>query len=344
MSRRIDESEKERPLSVLVTGASGFLGSAIAEHLINAGLQVKPTGQSKLVPSKILPGYFRADITVAGNLNDALTNLDAVVHAAGLAHQFGGTDKPAGFRKANVKGTENVAKAVVGAGVKHLILVSSVSVYGPHGSEVCDEKTVCNPQDPYALSKYEAEQRAIEILHGSGVGLTILRFTTIYGEGDPGNVARLLRTIDRGRFVWVGDGSNRKSLVHVDDAARAALCALQHTPIGVNTYNVVGSVHTMREIVNGLASALGKKLPKWRMPPNIAKIMAISLDRISRPRKRAGRFERSVTKWLGDDVYNGSKFESKFKFSETVSLKEGLRREVEWYRQSAQKNEKGEVR
>ncbi|MDO9566735.1 MAG: NAD-dependent epimerase/dehydratase family protein [Candidatus Desulfaltia sp.] len=74
-----------------------------------------------------------------------------------------------------------------------------------------DENPPCNPVGPYALSKYNAELRAIEISRESGMALTILRLATLYGEEDPGNVGRLMRTLDRGRFLWIGDGSNRKS-------------------------------------------------------------------------------------------------------------------------------------
>jgi len=84
-----------------------------------------------------------------------------------------------------------------------------------------------NPVGPYALSKYNAKLRAIEIARDSGMALTILRLATLYGEGDPGNVGRLLRTLDRGRFLWIGDGSNRKSLLHKGDAARACMAVAE---------------------------------------------------------------------------------------------------------------------
>lgn len=296
-------------------------------------MRVLPTGHSDAKRSN-LPGFFKADVTAPDSLTKALIDIDSVVHAAGLAHQFRDVRKQPPFIKVNVKGTENVARAALQAGVSHFILISSVSVYGRHGPKSCDEETKCDPQEPYAQSKYHAEERAIEVLKGSKVSLTILRLATVYGEGDPGNVARLMRMIDRGRFVWVGDGSNRKSLIHRDDVARACVYVLRQAPDGINTYNVVGSVNTMSEIVSGLASALGKGLPRWRIPPRVAKTMAISFDRISRRGKRNGRFERSLNKWVENDVYDGSKFDDKFSFAPETSLIEGLKREVEWYRQN----------
>jgi nucleoside-diphosphate-sugar epimerase len=231
-----------------------------------------------------------------------------------------------------VKGAVNVANAATRAGVKHLVLISSVSVYGPHGTTVCAEETACQPLGPYAESKYQAENQTKEIVKQSRTQLTVLRLATVYGEGDPGNVARLMRMIDRGRFVWVGDGSNRKSLIHKDDVGLACLEVLRQPHRGINTYNVSTNVSTMREIVEGLAAELGRGLPRWRIPSGLAKTMANSFDRISR-RKRTGRFGRTVDKWLVDDVYDGSKFNRQFDFAASVSLQEGLRREVAWYRE-----------
>ncbi|MEK7776125.1 MAG: NAD-dependent epimerase/dehydratase family protein, partial [Planctomycetota bacterium] len=114
-----------------------------------------------------------------------------------------------------------------------------------------DENTPCNPVGPYALSKYNAELRAIEIAREAGMALTILRLATLYGEGDPGNVGRLMRTLDRGRFLWIGDGSNRKSLLYKGDAARACMAVAERSASGINIYNVSAPACTMREIVDG---------------------------------------------------------------------------------------------
>lgn len=331
MSRRTEKPERENQLRILVTGASGFVGSAIEGCCQTAGMRVLSTARSDVKPTGALE-YFKADITDPESLIEAMSDVDCVVHAAGLAHQFRESIKPAEFIKTNVKGTENVASAAVGAGVKHFVLISSVSVYGPHGAMACDEDTLCQPTGPYAESKYHAEKRTVQIFKDSDTRLTILRLATVYGEGDPGNVARLMRMIDRGRFVWVGDGSNRKSLIHRDDVGRACAQVVLQASKGTNIYNVSTSINTMREIVEGLASELGKDLPRWRIPSGLAKTMANSFDRISRGRKRIGRFGLTVDKWLGDDVYDASRFNRKFEYEPSVSLIEGLRREVAWYR------------
>jgi nucleoside-diphosphate-sugar epimerase len=305
--------------NVLITGASGFLGSALVRQIALAGLSVRATDRREAIE---IPGIecVCADILQPDTLKAALEGVDGVIHAAGLAHVF---DKAAAtpFKVVNEIGTLNVACAAAQAGVKHFILVSSVAVYG--GSRAGGgEDSGCYPDGPYAESKYQAELRAIEIARSTGMSLTILRLATLYGEGDPGNVARLMRAIDRRRFVWVGDGSNRKSLLHREDAARACLTALRAPGADVNVYNISAPPCTMKEIVTGLAAVLGRPLPGWRFPA------ALALG-LSRPLRTV---RSTLEKWLADDVYDARKFEVTFGFRARVGLAEGLRREVEWYR------------
>jgi nucleoside-diphosphate-sugar epimerase len=160
--------------------------------------------------------------------------------------------------------------------------------------------------------------------------LTILRLATLYGEGDPGNVARLMRTIDRGSFIWIGNGSNRKSLLHREDAARACLAVIQNPASGVNIYNVSAASCTMREVVEGLAGALGKRIPSFGIPASLVRGISGLLPLL--PLSRMQTWGATAKKWLADDVYDSRKFAQTFNFQTCVNLAEGLRREVAWYR------------
>ena len=317
---------------VLVTGASGFLGSEIVHQANLAGMHVRATDRHALSsPSEV--DYCCADILNPEDLPPAMDGVMCVIHAAGLAHVFDKSKAAvAPFKAVNETGTANVARAAARAGVQHFVLISSVSVYGgsaPGGSE----NSICRPQGPYAESKWRAEQRAVEIAEATGMRLTILRLATLYGEGDPGNVARLMRAIDRGRFIWVGDGSNHKSLLHREDAARACLVVLcaQQAEI-VNIYNVSAPPCTMREVVEGLALALGRRVPRLRIPAWLALGLTGMTAGLVRGRGRLGTLHATLQKWLADDVYDASKFERAFDFQARVKLAEGLRREVGWYR------------
>ena len=234
------------------------------------------------------------------------------------------------FHQINEIGTENVAKVAARAGVEHLILISSVSVYGPYTLGLYDEDTPCHPVGPYPISKFHAELKAIDVAEKSRMALTILRLSTLYGEEDPGNIGRLIRSLDKGRFAWIGDGSNHKSLLHKMDAARACVTVASSPAAGIHVYNVSGQPCTMREIVDGIADALGKRPLPLRIPKSLALAISRNLSRL--PNRRLSRIHQTVQKWMAEDVYDTSRFERDYEFCSQVGVREGLLREVGWYR------------
>jgi nucleoside-diphosphate-sugar epimerase len=315
--------------TVLVTGANGFLGQAILAELQSAECSVCGTdlGAGNHVPAL---EYYKADITKVGNLRPVLEKKNIVIHVAGLAHVFFPyTNSVDRFRRVNEFGTVNAVNAAVAAGVKHFILISSVSVYGPYTHGVYDENTPYNPVGPYAVSKRNAELRAIEIAQKSGMALTILRLATLYGEGDPGNVGRLVRSIDRGRFLWIGDGINRKSMLYKGDAARACVAVAERPASGINIYNVSAPFCTMREVVDGISNALGKHLLPVRFPAFLALLLSRYISKI--PNRRMAGIHQTVKKWLAEDVYDTRRFERAYNYQTKTTLQEGLKREVAWY-------------
>ena len=317
--------------SVLVTGANGFLGRAILSQLLASSIFVRVTDLSTscVIASNIV--YRKADITKPEELKPVLENISTVIHVAGLAHIFSpDVNSVEEFRQINEIGTANVASAATEAGVGHFILISSVSVYGPYTQGMYDENTPCNPVGAYALSKYNAELRAIEIARESGMALTILRLATLYGEGDPGNVGRLIHTLDCGRFLWIGDGSNRKSLLYKGDAARVCIAVAERPASGINIYNVSAPACTMREIVDGIANALGKHPFPVRVPTSLALFISRHLSRI--PNRRMAGLHQTVKKWLAEDIYDTRRFEEAYGFQTKTSLRDGLKREADWYR------------
>jgi len=169
------------------------------------------------------------------------------------------------------------------------------------------------------------------------MALTILRLATLYGKGDPGNVARLIRVIDKGCFFWIGDGFNRKSLLHKEDAARAILKATRTNKNGIAIYNVSAPPCTMREIVEAVSGALGRRIPKWHAPASLALNSARIAAKFGNSHSRLGTLYETLRKWLADDVYDTSRFETTFNFRSQVELSQGLKQEVDWYRESSNK-------
>ena len=313
---------------ILVTGANGFLGSCIVANLL---LEDLTTWGTDIDPSPAYSmRYKQADITSTEGLMEAIKGASKVIHAAGLAHVFSSkTSVSERFHRINAVGTANVAKAAAQAGVEHFVLISSVSVYGTFTDGEYNEETPCAPAGGYAESKYAGELRAADIARQTGMPLTILRLATLYGEGDPGNIKRLIGSIDRRRFIWVGQGTNRKSLLYKGDAARACSLVALAPVHGVRIYNVSAPPCTMRQIVDTIYDVLGKRPIPGRIPASVA----LGLSRILSllPAKWTRGPLGTVGKWLAEDVYETRRFEDAFGFKALIGIEEGLRREVDWY-------------
>jgi nucleoside-diphosphate-sugar epimerase len=310
--------------TILITGASGFLGSEILRLALASGWQVRAfvrnwEGEGKGVE------LVRGDITDLDAVRKACENVSAVVHAAGLAHVFRPRENDlARFLAVNENGTANVVRAAVELAVPKVVLASSVSVYGSYSGVECNETAPCYPQSYYAMSKLLGEQRAIELMANSQGSLRILRLATIYGEGDLGNVSKLISALEKGRFIWPGDGLNRKSLIYKADAARACLRALEDAKPGADIFNVSAQPVTMREIVSAICQALGRPVPRLVIPSGSLKVATT----ISRSLGDPGQLGRRLEKFIRDDVYNSSKFANACNFVPVTSLMDGIRREV----------------
>ncbi|HEY4304190.1 MAG TPA: NAD-dependent epimerase/dehydratase family protein [Gemmatimonadaceae bacterium] len=320
-------------MTILVTGATGFLGSAIFDLAMASRLPVR--GMARRVAHQDDASIVPGDILDADAVERALTGASSVIHTAGLAHVFTGRATTlADFERTNVQGTATVMKTAVRLSIPRVILVSSVSVYGHLGDAVCDEATPCKPTNPYGASKLAAEQVAADIVAGTDTQLAILRMATLYGERDPGNVMRLIRAIDRRRFVWLGDGRNRKSLVYRDDAARACLVAADHAwRSPTNVANVSAPPHTIRQVVDTIATNLGRRMIGPHLPARPIMAALSMCERVGPLADRSKRLSRSIATWLSDDVYSGDRFAAEVGFVPRMALDEGIGREVAYYRQ-----------
>jgi nucleoside-diphosphate-sugar epimerase len=267
------------------------------------------------------------DVRDRAAVGQAMGGADAVVHAAGLAHVFTHTESAA-FHDVNVTGTEVVARAAVAANVRTLVVVSSVAVYGMQDDR--REDSPPRPIDPYGTSKAEAEQAARRVVADSATRLVIIRLGTLYGEGDRGNVQRLLSTIAAGRFVAVGTAGNRKSLLHVEDAARACIMPVLAPGGPAGVFNVAGEPVVMRDVIGGLAAALGRRAPRWHVPLGLARAAAAGAAIVRPSFGRA--IQRTLAKWGAEDVYPSDRFERAYGFRPSIAWSDGARRQVEWWK------------
>lgn len=313
-------------MNVLVTGATGFVGAAIARRLaadpaafvVAAGRRASSGfGEPNVVPLAL-------DVTSAEAFAAASEHgpFDAVVHAAGLAHRFAGAP-PDQFESVNVRGAMHAARYAARVGAR-LVHISSVSVYGDHGPREVDETAECRPSDPYGRSKLAAERAVAEAYGGDA---WVLRLATVVGPGDPGNLARLITANIRRRFVQVGPGRNRKTFVSVDDVADIAAAIVSSDVPAGGTYNVAAAPVTVGEVVGAIRVALGRKERGFRLP--MAPFSAAAwLNRRTLGIRSVEDAARMLAKWTSDDVYSGEKLRAERGLAPKREILEEIARET----------------
>ena len=207
---------------VIVTGAAGCVGRAVAERLSSEGIAVLGVGRSEPRQRGLLrvAEWHTRDLLDSG-VEDLLEDCDGFVHLAALVHEPDNEDWTA-YKVTNVDLTRRLLRMWVGAGrpAKRFLLASTVAVYGPAADLRADETTNCDPQTPYARSKLEAERLVLE------AGGTVVRLPVVYGPGDRGNVRLLIDTIARGRFVLPSNCTAPRSMIASFNAAHGIALAL----------------------------------------------------------------------------------------------------------------------
>ncbi|GAB3318907.1 NAD-dependent epimerase/dehydratase family protein [Larkinella ripae] len=236
--------------TVLLTGPNGFLGKHLTVALVEAGFRVLKLGRTE--------GDIRCDLALQQpDLSGKV--IQVVVHAAGKAHSIPRTEKEKqAFFQTNEIGTIRLLRALE-MGTKlpdAFVFISTVAVYGCEDGDNISETTELNGRTPYAESKIQAEQAVQTWCQIHGVRYLILRLPLLVGEEAPGNLGKLVRAIRRGRYVRIGDGAARRSMVLAGDVARLIPKAAQ---IG-GIYNLTDGVHpSVRELSDAIVRQTGRR-------------------------------------------------------------------------------------
>ena len=184
-------------MKVLVTGATGFVGTALCDTLTAFGYKVVPAVRSKSgSPHEVVVGNLDAST----DWRPALTGCDAVVHLAARVHVMDDTahNPLVLYRATNLDATLNLARQAAQAGVKRFVFISSIKVNGEGRDAPYRETDVPAPDDAYAISKWEAEQGLQRIAADTGLEVVILRPPLVYGPGVKANFLRLMQMVQRG--------------------------------------------------------------------------------------------------------------------------------------------------
>lgn len=259
-------------MNILVTGADGFIGRHLCRTLETAGSRVVRAVR-RLQPGSITVG----DIDGATEWTDALRGVTAVVHLAARAHIMHdpAPDPLTEFRKVNVQGTQNLARQAAKAGIKRFVFISSIKV---NGEATCGEKKITEtdapaPQDPYGISKWEAELALRDVAEETGLELVILRPTLVYGPGVRANFLKLMKLAAFGIPLPLGSVKNLRSLIYVDNLCDLIFRCLIHPAAAGETFLVSdGQNVSTPELLRMLAEAQHKKARLFPVPEKILKL------------------------------------------------------------------------
>lgn len=258
-------------MNILLTGASGFLGTAI-KTICEKKHKVVTIGRQK----------GNGIVCDLATQNPTIDNIDAVIHAAGKAHIYPKTEaEKQSFFDVNVTGTKHLLESLEHLNIKHFIFVSSVSVYGLGRGEQIGEDVALKGNSPYALSKIQAEQLIVDWCKQKQIPYLIVRLPLVVGPNPLGNLGKMIDAIQRGRYVRIAKGNARKSMVLASDVASLFERWLSASIPNSGIYNLTDGHHpTFYELEEALKVKFNKRtIPT--VPLYLATMMGKFGDRFS---------------------------------------------------------------
>jgi nucleoside-diphosphate-sugar epimerase len=311
-------------MTVLLTGASGFVGNAVLNTAQRRGLNIRPVYRSLDSVMGQPAAVLVPALDNTADWSQALSGVDVVIHTAARAHVMReeALEPLAEYRRVNVEGTLNLARQAAAAGVRRFVFISSIKVNG-EATEPGRPFTADNtqaPEDAYAQSKAEAETQLKQLAQQTGMELAIIRPPLIYGPGVKGNLASLISWVRRGLPLPLGAVThNRRSLVGLDNLADLILVCTAHPKAAHQTFLVSdGEDLSTTDLLGKISKALGQP----------ARLISVPIGAIS---FMAGLIGKKVVsqRLLGSLQVDINKTCELLDWKPSVAMDEGLRRAVE---------------
>ncbi|MBA3003660.1 MAG: SDR family oxidoreductase [Desulfurivibrio sp.] len=287
---------------ILITGANGFVGLSLCAALAHSGKTVIAAMRHTSPDS--VPNITNVQISTLAADTDwqhSLQGCDAVVHLAARVHVMTDTaaDPLTEFRRVNVDGTLNLARQAIAVGVRRFIFISSIKVNGETTclGQAFAVNDVPGPQDPYSISKYEAEQGLRKLAEETGLEVVIIRSPLVYGRGVRANFLSMMRWLKWGVPLPFGAIHNKRSLVALDNLVDLIITCIDH-PIAANQTFLVsdGEDLSTTELLRRMANALGRPARLIPVPVFLLEVGAALLGRRDMAQRLCGSLQIDISK------------------------------------------------
>jgi nucleoside-diphosphate-sugar epimerase len=290
-------------MKVLLTGGTGFLGGVVLGRLVADGFLPTAVVRRELQPEyrmvqELVKFGFEDDVDWSG----LVEGQEVIIHCAARAHIRANITKRAhedlaNYRRVNVDATLNLARQAAHAGVKRFIFVSSIGVNGASSTRPFTFGDMPGPVEPYAQSKWEAEQGLWRVQRETGIEVVIIRPPLIYGPGAPGNFGTLLRWVQMGIPLPLGAVKNKRSLVGVDNLVDLIIRCIDR-PAAANQVFLAGDGEDLSttQLLRGVAKAMGKPARLIPVPAGMLQFGATLIGKKAMAQRLLGSLQIDISK------------------------------------------------
>ena len=318
----------------LVTGATGFTGSHLALSLARAGRQVRALVRDTARARELAAAgveLVAGDIRDADALRRATAGVSTVYNIAALYRQAGLPRHT--YRAVNATAAGAIVEAAAAAGARRVVHCSTVGVHGDVEHPPANEDAPLKPGDLYQETKLEGERLARDAGQRTGIPVTIVRPSGIYGPGDR-RLLKLFRGVARGRFPMLGSGRIYYHLTYIDDLVEGFRLCGEHPAAANRTYILAGGeVTTLNELVELVADVARTKPPRIHLPVWPVWIAGAACELLCAPfGLEPPLYRRRVDFYTKSRAFDISRARQEIGYTPSVGLKEGIAKTLQWYR------------
>ncbi len=321
----------------LITGATGFVGSHLAEACVQRGHSVVTLarhGSDTGLLDQLGVEIVRGDLADPGATRRAVEDAEVVVHCAAKVGDWG----PVGeYRKINVDGTRNLLEAVRGRPLHRFVYLSTLGVYQARHHYGTDETTPppAKQMDGYTQTKVESEKLVLQYHRDHGVPVVVLRPGFIYGPRDRTVLPKLIDSLKKGLVRYLGSGEQAMNSIYVGNLVDAIFLAIDNPRAVGQIYNLTDDeAVSKKRFVDTIADKAGLPGPTRHVPLWLAKGLAWVIERIARLRgaKQAPRLTQGRLKFLGYNLgFSVEKAKRELGYQPRVKFEEGITEAVNWW-------------